>query len=109
MEISLFKLALAFVLAMLLINFAIAAIAIALAGARSLWIWLTAAAFKRILFSILVLWSFNDAIITVRHRPTLELKIDGFCESFAESMLFVGLIYMIWDWISRTRNRKAKT
>jgi hypothetical protein len=63
---------------------------------------------KKILFSIFVLWSLIDAVLTARDMPTFGLKLYGFFGSFVLSMTFFAIVYLVWDWISRLIQRRAK-
>lgn len=63
---------------------------------------------KKILFSIIFLWSLVDAVLTARDMPTFGLKLYGFFGSFVLSMMFFAIVYLVWDWISRLIHRKVK-
>jgi hypothetical protein len=56
---------------------------------------------KKIFFSIFVLWSLIDAVLPASDMPTFDLKLYGFFGSFALSMTFFAIVYLVWDWISR--------
>ena len=64
--------------------------------------------FRKIVFSIFVIWSLVDAVLTARDMPTLVLKLYGFFGSFILSMMFFGIVYLVWDWVSRRRRGNVK-
>jgi hypothetical protein len=62
---------------------------------------------KKIVFLVVLVWSLVDAILTARDMPTFGLKILGFFGSFALSLMFFAVVYLVWDWISRLLHRRA--
>jgi hypothetical protein len=60
---------------------------------------------RRIVFSILVLWTFADAYLNARDWHLNDapwwLCILGFFLSALVGLWFVGVIVMVWDWIAR--------
>jgi hypothetical protein len=63
---------------------------------------------KKIVLTIIAVWALIDAILTARDMPTVGLKLIGFIGSFASSMMFFAIVYLLWDWISRRLHRKVK-
>lgn len=64
----------------------------------------TATTLRRIVFSVFLLWAVTDASLTVRdwryNGASLFLCVFGFILSLCLSLVFVGLIAMVWDWLS---------
>lgn len=60
---------------------------------------------RRVLFSILTVLALVDAILTARGMPTAVLAVVGFVFSFLLSLLFIGLLVLIWDWLARRFGR----
>ena len=64
----------------------------------------TATRLRRLVFSAFLLWAIIDALLTVRdwrhNDASLFLCMVGFIGSLWLSLLFIGLIAMVWDWLS---------
>lgn len=71
----------------------------------------TATKLRRVVFSLLALWAVLDAVLTFRDWRngglSLALSTFGLVGSFCLSMLFIGLVALIWDWLARRFGRRV--
>ena len=71
----------------------------------------TASKPRCIVFSILLLWALADAVLTAKEMPTMGVAVTGFSMSFGWSLLFIGLIILVWDrlamWFRRPKNDRS--
>lgn len=56
--------------------------------------------YRRIVFSILVIWALAEAILTARDMPTFLLRLYVFLSGFVLAMSFVGLLCLLWGWVA---------
>jgi hypothetical protein len=71
----------------------------------------TATVLRRVVFSLLLLWALTDAALTLRdwHRGLpMWVTVIGFFLSFFTSLLFIGLLTLIWDWFVRRFGRATR-
>ena len=78
-------------------------------GGRALWLYRKATASKPrcVVFSVLLIWTLYDSVMTFRDWGDLPLffRVCGFFGSLLLSLWFVGLIAIAWDWLARRVRR----
>jgi hypothetical protein len=63
---------------------------------------------RQVVFSVLIVWAIVDALLTNDVMPTFWLRICGFLGSFFLSLLFIGLLVLVWDWLVRRFGRATR-
>lgn len=61
----------------------------------------TATRLRRVVFSVLLVWAVTLGVLTARMMPTAALGLLGGVLSLFASLLFIGLVAMVWDWLGR--------
>jgi membrane protein YdbS with pleckstrin-like domain len=62
----------------------------------------TASKSRRIAFSILLAWAILNAVLTFHDWPKpWWLEVGGFVMSLLASLLFIGVLILVWDWVAR--------
>jgi hypothetical protein len=64
------------------------------------------AAIRLIVTVILVIWALVDAVLSAKQMPTLLSAIAAFGISAFESLVFIALVFVIWEWVERRVGRK---
>jgi hypothetical protein len=59
---------------------------------------------------VLVTWGLVDAVLSANQMPTFASAVVAFVISLFESLVFVAVVFVVWDWLESrlTRRKKAK-
>jgi uncharacterized PurR-regulated membrane protein YhhQ (DUF165 family) len=68
----------------------------------------TATKLRQVVCSILVVWAIVNALLTNDQMPTIGLRIWGFISSLGLSVLFIALLFLVWDWLVRRFGRATR-
>ena len=60
----------------------------------------TATPMRRVVFSVLLVWALALVVSTARTMPTATLGVLGGVMSLSGSLLFIGLVALVWDWLA---------
>ena len=55
---------------------------------------------RRVVFSVLLVWALALVVSTARTMPTVTLGVLGAVMSLSGSLLFIGLVALVWDWLA---------
>lgn len=64
---------------------------------------------RRLLFSLLVLWSVVDAFLSAAQGPSPKIKLTLFLVSLGDSLVFVVLIWFLWKGAERLLRKRRPT
>ena len=59
----------------------------------------TATPLRRVVFLVLLVWALALTVSTARTMPTATLGVVGAVMSLSGSLLFIGLVALVWHWL----------